>query len=353
MICLQQWRSAIGLFAFKALKAKTSKIKKNSRNDKSNDLSDLCGRLFVLSIVFWSFHLEQQLLLRFLNSSFSSKVCVFSEVMTGSFCSNFELLVQASDVELNPGPGPETQSIQNQLEAFRHQLMISMNESMFKMFDELKVSQNEIKAQLSSINESVSSLKTDLHTMNMRLENVEEDQRMHRLDIDHCAETLGYIDDRLHEVEKKTEKQEQYSRRENIILHGLGEQQDESYEANRTRLTTLLNNNVKDKTWQENDIQRAHRLGNDFAKKPRPLIVRLSQFQDKLVILKARDDLKKAGIGVAGDLTTLQRSELSKLREKGQKGYYKNGVLKVVPLPPDQTSVKYSEALSRLPSQRR
>ena len=231
--------------------------------------------------------------------------------------------------------------------------MMAMNDSMYKMFDELKTSQNEIKEQLFSINESVSSLKTDLQAMNARVDEVEEEQRIHRLDINHCAETLGHIDDRLHEVEKKTEKQEQYSRRENVIFHGLPEQEDESYEANRTRIKTFLNNNVTTKTWTENDISRAHRLGNGLAKKPRPLIVRLSQFQDKLIILKARDDLKKQGVGVASDLTNLQRSELSKLREKGQTGYYKNGVLNVVPLPQDKTSAKYGEALGRLPSQRR
>ena len=109
---------------------------------------------------------------------------------------------------------------------------------------------------------------------------------------------------------------------------------------------------MKDKNWQESDIVRAHRLGKDSAKKPRPLIVRFSQFQDKLVVLKAREDLKKAGIGVANDLTSLQRSELSKLREKGQRGYYKNGVLNVVPLPQHQTSVKYSEAHRTLPSKK-
>ena len=82
------------------------------------------------------------------------------------------------------------------------------------------------------------------------------------------------------------------------------------------------------------------------------MIVRFSQFQDKLVVLKAREDLKKAGIGVSNDLTSLQRSELSKLKEKGQKGFYKNRVLNVFPLSQHQTSVKYSEAHRALPSKK-
>ena len=95
-------------------------------------------------------------------------------------------------------------------------------------------------------------------------------------------------------------------------------------------MTQILNNNVKAKSWQQSDIQRAHRLGNDSAKKPRPIIVRLKQFHDKLQILKARDEFKKCAIKVSNDLTPHQRSQLSRLREKNQRGFYKKGVLHIV-----------------------
>ena len=309
----------------------------------------LCGRLFILSITFWCFHFEQQLLSQILTPSCLSKVEVLCEVITSSLCSNFDLLAQASDVEKNPGP--DTQSIENQLQAFGTSLMSSFNELLNNKFQEIQTSHSEIKEQLSTINATVTSVKADIQTLNRRLTEVEEDQQLHRLDIDHCAELIGRVEDRLAEVEKKTESQEQYSRRENVILHGMPEQQDESYPAVSKRVTSLLNNNVKEKHWQESDISRAHRLGNQSSKKPRPIIVRFNQFQDKLTTLKARDELKKAGIGVASDLTNLQRSELSKLRDKGQKGYYKNGILNVVPISQEQTSDK-SGGAAQLPSSR-
>lgn len=64
------------------------------------------------------------------------------------------------------------------------------------------------------------------------------------------------------------------------------------------------------------------------------------------------DELKKAGIGVASDLTNRQRNELAKLKEKNQKGYYKNGKLIVVPIPMEETSVKSGGAVP-LPSSRK
>ena len=349
MISLEQWRSVIGRFAFKSRKAKTFKKKRCAQKGKTDDWSDLCGRLFILSLTFWCFHFEQQLISQILTTSCFSKLDVLCEAITSSFCSNFDLLLQASDIEQNPGPEP---SLQQQFEVFGNHLMASFNEMLNTRINELQTSHNEIKQQLSSINETVSSVKAEIQTVNRRLTEVEEEQRLHRLDIDHCADIIGRVEDRLHEVERKTEQQEQYSRRENVILHGLPEQQDESYQAVRRRVTDVLNNNVKDKKWQEQDIARAHRLGNQHSKKPRPVIVRFNQFEDKLTTLKARDELKKAGIGVASDLTNLQRNELAKLKEKNQKGYYKNGKLIVVPIPMEETSVKSGGAVP-LPSSRK
>ena len=349
MISLEQWRSVIGRFAFKSRKAKTFKKKRCAQKGKTDDWSDLCGRLFILSLTFWCFHFEQQLISQILTTSCFSQLDVLREAITSSFCSNFDLLLQASDIEQNPGPEP---SLQQQFEVFGNHLMASFNEMLNTKFNELQTSHHEIKQQLSSINETVSSVKADIQTVNRRLTEVEEDQRLHRLDIDHCAEIIGQVEDRLHEVERKTEHQEQYSRRENVILHGLTEQQDESYPAVRQRVTNVLNANVKDKKWQENDIARAHRLGKESAKKPRPVIVRFNQFQDKLTTLKAREELKKAGVGVANDLTILQRSELSKLRVKGQTGYYKNGKLNVVPTPQVMQNSVNSGGAALLPSSR-
>ena len=347
MISLEQWRSVIGRFAFKSRKAKTAKKKKCVQKGKVDDWSDLCGRLFILSLTFWCFHFEQQLISQFLDSSSFSKIEALCDAITSSLCSNFDLLLQASDIELNPGPD----TLEHQFNAFGNHLMSQFSEMLNNKFGELQASfgelqasHGEIKEQLSSINETVSAVKEDLQKVNRRLTEVEDDQQLHRLDIDHCAELIGRVEERLHEVEKKTEHQEQYSRRENVILHDMPEQDDESFQAVSKRVVDLFNNNVKDKKWQESDISRAHRLGNHSAKKPRPVIVRFNQFQDKLTALKAREELKKAGIGIASDLTILQRKELASLRDKNQRGYYKNGILKVVPMTQDQTSVKFGGA---------
>ncbi|GFR92544.1 hypothetical protein ElyMa_002620800 [Elysia marginata] len=48
-----------------------------------------------------------------------------------------------------------------------------------------------------------------------------------------------------------------------------------------------------------------------------------------MYVLGKRDELKKLGLGVGNDLTAFQRKELQELREKGKRGFYRNGRLRI------------------------
>ena len=148
-------------------------------------------------------------------------------------------------------------------------------------------------------------------------------------DIDANAEAISAIESRLDKLDLQQEKQEQYSRRENIILHGIEETaNDNDFWSMRNRCTDILNGCLN-QPLAPNDIVRAHRLGKEKTKGPRPIIIRFKNFADKLAVLKSRSTLKDKGIGVANDLTRNQRSELQALKDKGQKGYFKNGQLHI------------------------
>ena len=318
MIGLDQWRCTIGLFMFRSQRKRCTSNKKQKQKQTGvftheSDWSDTCGRLFVMAVTLWFFHLQHQ---------------VISEVMATN-CFDFDFLKQCPDVEKNPGPGPDT-SFDDKLQRFSDNIMRAIGEVKATV-EEVKATQNEVKTQLKEISDSVDTMKKDLSSVTDRVKHVEEDQEIQRLDIEALLETIAALETRVHELEVDAEKQSQYSRRENIILHGVAEESNEDYEKIRKRVTQIFNNNVKCKTWQETDILRSHRLGNQpLQNKARPIIVRLLHFHDKLSILKARSELKKCAIGVASDLTKKQRSELAKLKEKNQKGYYKNGTLHVI-----------------------
>ncbi|KAK3762994.1 hypothetical protein RRG08_041610 [Elysia crispata] len=105
----------------------------------------------------------------------------------------------------------------------------------------------------------------------------------------------------------------------------------------KKKVTHIYNESVKCKKWYNEDIQRVHRLGRPVNNKPRPIIVRFLLFEDKLIVLKSRTDLKIINLGVSNDLTIKQRQELKKLRESGKRGYYTNGRLVMEPVPTEST----------------
>ena len=85
---------------------------------------------------------------------------------------------------------------------------------------------------------------------------------------------------------------------------------------------------MPNKQWSRDDIIRAHRLGNSNQNsngytRPQPIIAKFAKWSDKMDILtKGREQLKRKGARVAGDLTTRQQKVIEGYRDKGQRAYY-------------------------------
>ena len=81
--------------------------------------------------------------------------------------------------------------------------------------------------------------------------------------------------------------------------------------------------------WQSRDIVRAHRIAAHWSGKPRPMIAKFHHWDDKLLALGAREELRKVHIGIGNDLTKRQRKTLAMHKRDGKTAYYKNGKLVV------------------------
>ena len=274
------------------------------------------------------------------NKTLSAKVIVLSgqPIRTGlrlllalSLC-----IVLSGDVETNPGPGIE--QVLTELKEFR--------EHTDRHFEALKSDISSLRADMTALNSKVSSLTNEQSVLRQELstlqaqvtnqEDVSDKVELMYADIDANAESITTVQDRLSAVENAVEKQEQYSRRENVLLYNIDEEDGETFWNVRAKVLDIFNGNfgATEKKLHEHDITRAHRLGKDIdtktpssQNKPRPIIVRFSNFMDKLSVLKTRPALREKGIGISNDLTLKQRAELQKLKDKGERGYFKNGQL--------------------------
>ena len=218
-------------------------------------------------------------------------------------------ILLSGDVETNPGP--EYDDILNEIKAMRQD-----NDRHFK---ELRDDISQIKTEINMMKEKVDQTCIDIDYV-----------------YDECYGEIQSLKSTVKKLEFNVESQARYSRRDNLIFHDIDCDENENTESTRKKLVKILNDNVTDKQWTNNDFVRVHRLKTKQNTK-QPVIARLVRTEDKFSILNARQKLRQSGFGVANDLTPVQRAELQTLRQQGKKGYFKNGRLIVDQSPPSNS----------------
>ncbi|XP_070569300.1 uncharacterized protein [Ptychodera flava] len=165
---------------------------------------------------------------------------------------------------------------------------------------------------------------------------LKEENRVANYDMAAVSQKLDEIVSRLDDLEDDTDRLESFSRRDNVRLYGVKEEEGENFERCKEKVVEILNQNVKIQLWESRHIVRAHRVPAIVKDKPRPIVVKFHHFEDKISALKARQQLKEADIGIGNDLTKRQRRNISHLKRQGKNAYYKNGKLVII----DKTGVE-------------
>ena len=129
------------------------------------------------------------------------------------------------------------------------------------------------------------------------------------------------------------DKLEAFSRRNNIRFFNVCEAPSEDYTSCARKVVQLLNEFYPFKTWMEEDVERAHRVGPKGNNQPHLLLARMHHWSDKLSLLSERtcrqNMANQVGVKVAADLTDQQQEELRKHSEQGRTAYYRSGRLHV------------------------
>ena len=101
-----------------------------------------------------------------------------------------------------------------------------------------------------------------------------------------------------------------------FTVFGINESPDES----SSELIKQIAQEKLNVSLRDSDIDRCHRVGKPHGKdaRPRALLVKLTSYQNKLALMKARRKLKSSGIVITEDLTQ-QNQSLLKETQKLQK----------------------------------
>nr|XP_037273908.1 uncharacterized protein LOC119166690 [Rhipicephalus microplus] len=175
-----------------------------------------------------------------------------------------KLQLLSGDIETNPGP------------------------DMNKIMKQLQVIADEIKE------ERLKSIEAKLEQVTL-LENK----------ITSCVSQVTNLQKTVQYLELKIDDLENRSRRSNLLVYGVPEEADEHPKTlEQTISEQILKNILKIKPVP---IDRMHRIGKQNAQKPRPVMLKLFDFQDKVTILRNCTKLKSPTFSVGEDFSNRVR----------------------------------------------
>ena len=122
------------------------------------------------------------------------------------------------------------------------------------------------------------------------------------------------MNERLEGLENKIDRQQQYSRRNCILIHEITKNKEENTDQ---QATDFINEKLDIKI-DEIDIDRSHRIGryDKAKKKARPIIVKFARYNVRGRVFRERQKLKGTGKTITKSLTRKKIGQLNDAREK-------------------------------------
>uniref|UniRef100_A0A147BL84 Putative tick transposon n=1 Tax=Ixodes ricinus TaxID=34613 RepID=A0A147BL84_IXORI len=212
----------------------------------------------------------------------------------------FNMLLRSGDVESNPGP--DTQVLLKQL--LDGQAQIAADVTL------IKNSQATLQSQIVGIESRCVAIESELS----RLSGL--DKRVQSLE-----DKIARLDHRLAELADKNDDLENRSRRNNLIIYGLQEADNESSASLLQAVTDLLFSKLSISC---DGIERCHRLGSRIDGKIRPVIFKVIDHREKILILKNAPRLKGTRMFINEDFSLRVRNIRSQLW-RGTADFRQNG----------------------------
>lgn len=233
------------------------------------------------------------------------------------------------DISPNPGPAISVQTEEDLAIKYLEESMSKKWEQRFrrmehKMTKRMEHIQTELQRQQEIVAEIASHCEQD------HQQRIKQDNSL-RIELNTLTENIDEIENKVRINEDQADKNENSIKKNCIKFFGLIEANQETYWGCLQYVLQVLRDAMPGVPWTEKDIIRVQRLGplrRGQYNRPRPVIVEMATFMDKLNILRyGRDALRSRGVNVSSELTTRQIKTLKDLREEGHEAFFYNNKL--------------------------
>ena len=154
--------------------------------------------------------------------------------------------------------------------------------------ESLKGNYKELKETLQNTKGQVDTLVKENNGLKRGVKSLEEQLLESKKEVEE-------LDERLNDIEANHDDLEQYTRKFNLVIHGIPEHEEEDNVANIVTLGKLLKVNLT-----PGDTGIVHRMNMKSKDTPRPIIARFSNYNTKSKLYKATFNLRNADLKVVG-----------------------------------------------------
>ncbi|CAN7941741.1 unnamed protein product [Ixodes hexagonus] len=201
---------------------------------------------------------------------------VLCECLVGcfdAFC--LLILLLSGDVELNPGP-----TVSEQIET----ILLSQRD----MTARLASIEQRLEQSAASANERLTSIEHRIEALSFSAQKLEQ-----------CEASIESLKSQVVTLLDKVDDLENRSRRNNLIVYGINEEDNETLSSIRKAVIEDL---FKSKMGVNvASVERIHRLGRKAANKSRPVIIKFFDYNEKMLLMKNAPKLKGTKISVSED----------------------------------------------------
>ena len=168
-------------------------------------------------------------------------------------------------------------------------------------------------------------LKEKTAELNDRLDSLVYENVQLREEVDTFKNSQSECEKYTKEAMERSNRNEQYSRKNNVKIMGVDEQESESEELLTERVTSILAAVAKVKV-EETKIMALHRIPGKSGM-PKPVLLKLTNNSVKTSIMKKRQEMKRAGFRLVDDVTKHNTTLINKLllHNKIDSAWYYNG----------------------------
>lgn len=184
-------------------------------------------------------------------------------------------------------------------------------QSTFDAAQETKESQIKGESSLAEVLKSIEHI-------NAQFEAYEVERKQDKEKIEELNGKVEEMGKRIEDLERVSDRQEQYSRRNCLLVHGIEENNNE----NTDDLVVQFINEKLDLDVTENDIDRSHRIGryDKNKKKVRPIIIKFARYNVRSKVFRDKKKLKGSGKSITESLTKKRVGQLEEARKKYEFG---------------------------------